>query len=55
MKSYLLDRAREASTWRGVVLLLTSFGVALSPEQGEAIIAAGIAIAGAIGALLPTS
>jgi hypothetical protein len=50
---YLLDRLREPSTWRGIVALLTAFGVALSPEQTAAIVSLGLAVVGAIGALAP--
>jgi hypothetical protein len=53
MKKYILDRLKEASTWRGFVYMLTALGVTLSPAAAEAIIAAGMAIAGAIGAFLP--
>ncbi len=53
MKDYLLNRLREASTWRGIVMLFTAAGVALSAAQSEAIIAAGIALAGVIGVFLP--
>lgn len=49
--NYLLARSREASTWRGLVLVATAFGVALSADQQEAIIATGLLIAGLIGAL----
>jgi len=49
MKDYLIERGKEASTWRGLVALLTAVGVSVSPEQGEAIIALGLAIIGAIG------
>jgi hypothetical protein len=49
MKAYLLERGKEASTWRGIVALLTAVGISLSPEQGEAIIALGLAVIGAIG------
>jgi hypothetical protein len=49
MKAYLLERGKEASTWRGLVALLTAVGVTLSPEQGEAVIALGLAVIGAIG------
>ena len=52
-RTYLLDRLREPSTWRGIVALLTAFGVALSPDQTAAIVAAGLGLAGAIGALAP--
>lgn len=47
--SYLLARATEPSTWRGVVWLLAALGLTFSPEQASAIIAAGAALAGAIG------
>ncbi len=50
---YLLNRAREASTWCGLVLILTAAGLTLTPEQADGIIAAGMAVAGAIGAFLP--
>ncbi|MEN9543908.1 MAG: hypothetical protein RLZZ598_741 [Pseudomonadota bacterium] len=46
---YLVDRVREPSAWRGLVWLLAALGVALSPEQVEAILAAGAAVAGLIG------
>jgi hypothetical protein len=50
---YLLSRAGEASTWRGVALLATAAGARISPEQQEAIMGAGLAIAGLIGAFFP--
>jgi hypothetical protein len=43
---------REASTWRGLVWLLTVSGVALRPDQVEAIVLAGMAIAGLLGVFL---
>ena len=46
---YLLDRMREPSTWRGLAMIVTSLGVALSPDQIAAIVAAGSAIVGLIG------
>jgi len=53
LKDYLLGRLKEPSTWRGLTLLLTSVGIALSPEQAAAVTAIGVAIAGALGAFLP--
>jgi hypothetical protein len=53
MKAYLLARLKEASTWRGFVYMLTALGITISPAAAEAIIAAGMAIAGVIGAFLP--
>jgi hypothetical protein len=53
LKCYALARAQEASTWRGAVLLLTAAGTQIKPEMQELIVAAGIGIAGALGALFP--
>ena len=53
--AYLLARLKGASTWRGIALLLTAFGVQVAPEVQEAIISVGIAVAGAIGVLFPDS
>lgn len=47
---YLIARFKEASTWRGLVLVATACGVAISTEQQEAIIAMGLLVAGLIGA-----
>jgi len=51
--NYFLDRLKEPSTWRGIIAVLTAFGVTISPEQVEAIIATGLAIMGLIGILSP--
>ena len=53
--TYLLARLKEASTWRGIALLLTAFGVQVAPEVQEAVISVGIAVAGAVGVLFPDS
>lgn len=50
---FILARAKEPSTWRGLALLAGAAGAALSPALNEAIIAAGIAVAGLIGVLVP--
>jgi ribosomal protein L12E/L44/L45/RPP1/RPP2 len=52
MLAYLLERGKEASTWRGLVALLTAVGVSLEPNQMEAIVALGLAVIGAIGVFL---
>ena len=49
MKDYLLDRLKEPSTWRGIILILTSAGVGIEPAMADAIISAGIGLAGVIG------
>jgi hypothetical protein len=50
---YLVAQLKQPSSWRGLTMLLTAFGVALSPEQAAAITSAGMAIAGAIGLFAP--
>jgi hypothetical protein len=45
---YIIARLGENSTWRGIILLVTSAGVVLKPEQSEAVIAAGLAVVGII-------
>ncbi|MCI0441187.1 MAG: hypothetical protein L0177_18955 [Chloroflexi bacterium] len=50
---YLLTRLSEASTWQGIVALLTVAGVSLSPEQGQQVIATGLAVIGLIKTFLP--
>jgi hypothetical protein len=53
MKQFILERGKEASTWRGLVALLTAVGVTLSPEQVNAIVASGLAVIGVLGAFFP--
>lgn len=49
MFPYILERAKEPSTWRGIVLLATAGGVNIAPEMATSIIEVGIAVAGLIG------
>jgi hypothetical protein len=53
MRAFLLARSKEASTWRGITLFLTALGVPLAPQLAEAIVAAGLGVAGLLGVLLP--
>lgn len=46
-------RANERSTWIGLTLILTAFGISLNPEQIEAIALAGLALGGLLQVLLP--
>jgi len=52
MKPWLLARLREPSTWRGLVWLATVAGLSLRPDQAEAIVVAGMALAGLLGVFL---
>ena len=55
LKLYVVNRAKEASTWRGIIMLLTAVGMKITPEMADAIISVGIAVAGLVGMLLPDS
>jgi hypothetical protein len=50
---FVTVQGTQASTYRGIVMLLTAFGVYLKPELVAAITAAGMGISGAIAVLLP--
>ena len=45
---YILDRAKEPSTWRGLSLLLGAFGVYTNPDAIQQV---GVAVAGVISAI----
>lgn len=45
--TFLQKRLSEHTTWYGIMLIALSFGLKLSPEQQQAIIYFGMAIAGA--------
>lgn len=53
MKDYILARAKEPSSWRGFILLLTAAGLPIAPELADAIISVGLAVAGLIGVVTP--
>lgn len=53
MRDYILARLQEPSTWRGLVLIASALGAALSPDQKEAIVTGGLLLAGIIGAAVP--
>ena len=47
---YIVARAKERSTWLGLVSMATALGLMFSPDQKEAVISAGMAAAGLIAA-----
>ncbi len=49
MFKYIFNQLKKHSTWLGIIGLVTACGATISAEIAEQIIAAGIAIAGAIG------
>lgn len=50
---YLAERLKEASTWRGLVMLGMAAGLKIDPAMADQIITAGVAVVGAVGALIP--
>jgi hypothetical protein len=44
----IFSRLKEASTWRGLTIILTAFGLKLHPELADAIVTAGTAVVGGI-------
>lgn len=50
---YLIDRSREASSWRGIVMALAGAWATAHPAHAEALIALGVALSGALGTFLP--
>jgi hypothetical protein len=50
---YILRQMKQASTWRGLVLALTSAGVLISEALAAQIVAFGLALSGLIGVFLP--
>lgn len=49
---YLINRLMELSTWQGIIATVTGFGVALSPELGEAIASLGVAVFGVVSVIM---
>lgn len=46
--NYLVEKFSQESTWRGLIAVMTSFGVMLGPDQANAIIAVGLFLIGTI-------
>ena len=51
--AYLVARAKEASTWRGLISIITGAGIAINPPAAAAIVAIGLAVGGSVGAFFP--
>jgi hypothetical protein len=50
---FVLARLSEASTWKGIFLILTAAGVTLKPELQAAITAVGLSLTGLVGVVVP--
>jgi len=46
--AWILGQLQQQSTWKGIILLLTSAGIYLKPDQIAAITTAGLAIVGLV-------
>lgn len=46
--AFLLARAKERSSWLGIISLATALGLTMTEMQSEAIIAAGMSLAGVV-------
>lgn len=53
LSAYLVARLNETSTWGGLIFFLSGLGVIVKPEWQETIVGFGLALAGALRALLP--
>lgn len=49
--NYIVNRLKERSTWLGLIGMLGAVGISLSPENSEAIITVGVAVASALAVL----
>lgn len=49
---WVIDRLKESSTWKGLISLLTAFGITIEPGLAEAIVAAGLGLMGVISILV---
>ncbi|MCA7001648.1 MULTISPECIES: hypothetical protein [Pectobacteriaceae] len=52
--NYILERLKEPSTWRGIILFVAGvFGVQLGVDTQALVVSAGVTAAGVVGAALP--
>lgn len=49
--SWAIEQLKQPSTWRGMVMLATSVGLAVEPQLADKIIVAGTGVAGLIGVM----
>lgn len=52
-RKFFIDRIGEASTWRGLIAVITACGIQISPETALQIITIGTGLAGVVGMLFP--
>lgn len=50
---YLLERLKEPSTWRGIIMIGVAAGLHITPDMANTIIAVGVGLAGLVGVVTP--
>jgi hypothetical protein len=50
---FIVARLSEASTIRGLLMLLTAGGIVLKPDAVDAIVSVGLSLAGLFGVVMP--
>lgn len=50
---YIIDRLKERATWNSLSVAATGLGIAIKPDQWQAIMTIGMGLAGLITAFLP--
>ena len=50
MIDWIADRMKERSTWLGLISFAAALGVSFDPAQTEAVVAAGMGLAGIVAA-----
>lgn len=53
IKTVLLARLKEQTTWKGIITLVSALGVTISPEQTVAIATFGVSLVGLVQVLWP--
>jgi hypothetical protein len=53
MLQFILDRAKEPSTYAGIATILTAAGVSYSTDLFNAAVTVAVAVAGLVAVLLP--
>ena len=50
---YIVDRLKERATWNSLSVAATGMGIAVKPDQWQAIMTIGMGVAGIVTAFLP--
>ncbi len=53
LRTYLIARLQESSTWRGLVLIATALGAQAQPQVWEAVVTGGLILAGLVAVAFP--